>query len=1689
MNALLRVTIKVDAAEAAKLRAIAKDLAMVQTAARTTGGAFKTAAVPAELSRWQAATQRVQAAFAKISSAVGTSLVRIGKDMQWTGRQLEFRLTLPILAAGAAATKFALDNERSFTRLKKVYGSVGDDVSELAAELDLLQDAFRALSDIYGISLDQVIDIGAGWAQAGAQGAELAKITRATMDVMILGSMDAATATESLIQVMAGYRLSVEDLTDAIAVLNTVENETQVNFSDLIEVIERSAGVARNSGVSIRELASMTAALVPMSGTAQQVGNAIKSMANKIMVASGPTAEALRLLGVQAENIANLSLTERLELMAEGWSKLTQNEKVWVGANLATLYQSNRIVTLLDDLSSGQSRYRQAMDATADSQRNLNTLQREIGIYLASTPQAFDILTTRIKNMMAEAIVPLLPLLQVLLQYVVQAVHWFTNLDPATQKLIAAFVGFLAILGPVVAYIGVMFTAIGSIFNGIKGLIGVVLLLVKPFAALAVMILKSVGVMAALKAAAAALGVSVGGLVAIIVAVVAAVGLLAYAFRDELGAAIRWIWDNLSKLPSFLNQVFGGGVRAVIGALSALPRAVLTIFQAVIRIIAAAARAFYSWLSYFNPFARHSPSLVEQVQAGVAIIMDEYSKLGDAGTQIQALAEGFGAHFATLAGIYEKFEADDLNDEIESVSIFGQVAVDAYLGARQQIDQMNLALAEAKKAVEAQREVVEELERALEEANRQIDQEENLLQKLEADAESLEEAVSSARREIERLAGMSITGMGAYDDALFQNEMQQRQQDLIIAQRTVSLGGRDYVTGVDEEGNEVRIDDATIEAARRTLDMLRAEADVLRAQRDLQYDPQTREIDLLANPRAEMDFDDIISGIQNERATIDTLQPQLDEANRLVEEKRAYVDQLKLERDEIELKLDAEKAKLEELEEAYDAIESAINDMTAALDEFLSRAEQARSEAESAAAGGAGGVGGGGPLPGDWELPGGTGGLFGDGGELADLETLVAEWEAEAAAMFGAIDIDIAKWFSDLWVDIQGRFAQLGSNIGGFFGQVGNWLYQTLGLDRIDWSVVGNWFAGLGGAIASGVGALGNFFAPVVDFFMGLFGGDGTIAGIFTGFRETVGGVLSWIGERFSEFIQSDWWQNTVEIFSGIAQTIGTALSETYATISTWITWFVGAWSIAWNFVKIPFMLFIDLFTTMSQMALGVARGVWNTVFEVVRTALTAIWQVAQPILSMIWGVIRNTWDFVYEITLATWNLISGIVTGALEVVRGIITTVMSILRGDWEGAWNGIKEIFSGVWNIIVAIAASGRDVLLGIFNFILDVGRTIWNGVVDTIFGAGAAIATIIEGLGRILWGLWGTIWSLAETAWNGIKNGLIGIAGAIRDGIGAAISGIWGVVRGILNSVIDVANWFIRGINTVTRQFSIPGIPEIGLIGGAPPGASTGPTSRIGGVLMASGGVVPIGGGMKVNQATAIVGEGSKVWPEFVIPTDPQYRSRALAFLFQAMQKLGVGGMASGGVVPGYAIGGIIDWGKDRIDDIKNAAKTAASLALRAALAGPSKAFDLMVGALPDFGWFDWAKKAAIRLKNEAYTWIVNFGDTNGGGAFADRMIQQAISTARTATSTPAPTTTVRRAAMAADGGIARATRGGVPLIVAEGGRDEAIIPLPDGWERDGVGGKTVINIYGNLEFPNITDPADAEAFIRNLEALAS
>lgn len=637
------------------------------------------------------------------------------KDLQWVGRQIEYNFTLPLLLAGGLATKFFLDNQKGLTRIVKTYGDVGASADRLSVKfLTLGQNlqsvnrgamseteqvsydmgrALRSLSDIFGTSQADVNALAADWAAAGATGTGLAKSVRSTMEAMVVGDFtDTQEAFQTLITLQQTYKMSSDELRTTLGQLNAIENQTAAQFADLAVGVSKAGASARTAGIDVRHLSAMIAVLTPAAGSAETAGNGLKTIISRLLAPTRAAAETLKEIGINVDSLAWQSQngTQRLETLARAFDDLNGAQKAVVSADVAGRFQLNRfdllmedIAASLDDATRSHSTYQRALDATADSTGDNSAVMRqyrdEIAIFLASTPQGFQILVTRMKNAMSQIITPLIPAIMNVLSLIQQLVQKFANLDPGLQRMILLGLIAMAAVGPIARVTGAVGLLASIILRAFGPAIGLVMGLGKAFAFLFL---------------------TSGGWITLAVAAVVAAGIAIYVFRDKVTDALRGVARSFGDLP-----------RAIAGAL-----------RAAIAVVAAAARAFFEWLSYLNPFARHSPSIVDQVRAGTALIPKLYAAAAaEAGDILRNAKDDLQAFLGVTAPARRSSELaqrSEQRSQIVSGTPSAGPQVDALYG---DLDRLNPLLAELKKQWEDQQKVVDAANQAYADFKDQFD--------------------------------------------------------------------------------------------------------------------------------------------------------------------------------------------------------------------------------------------------------------------------------------------------------------------------------------------------------------------------------------------------------------------------------------------------------------------------------------------------------------------------------------------------------------------------------------------------------------------------------------------------------------------------------------------------------------------------------------------------------------------------------------------------------------------------------------------------------------------------------------------------------------------------------------------------------------------------------------------------------
>ncbi len=357
-------------------------------------------------------------------------------------------------------------------------------------------------------------------------------------------------------------------------------------------------------------------------------------------------------------------------------------------------------------------------------------------------------------------------------------------------------------------------------------------------------------------------------------------------------------------------------------------------------------------------------------------------------------------------------------------------------------------------------------------------------------------------------------------------------------------------------------------------------------------------------------------------------------------------------------------------------------------------------------------------------------------------------------------------------------------------------------------------------------------------------------------------------------------------------------------------TWFHNAVTAVWDGIRIG------------------ALFLWTVVLQPVFAAIWAGLQMVGAAALWLWeNALGPAFAFIWEAAKILFAIVAVAVIAPLVIAFNILSAA-----GLW--LWqNGLKPTFEGiaavalfVWKWIIQPTF---DAWMATFRALADLALWLWRTILQPAFeGIGAAASWAWRNLikpafdGIATGASW--LWEHAlQPAFEAIKGALTPVGeafGKAKDMIGKAWGELQDITKKPVNFLIETV--YTNGIKAVWDKVAdfvhLPHLPD-------------GPK------LLAAGGTVGPGWGeavpMVVNRPTAIVGEGNPRFPEYVIPTDPRYRARALALHAAAGTQL----MADGGIL-GKVWGTITDVVGDGVDLLKDGADL---------LTNPGKIWDKVTG----------------------------------------------------------------------------------------------------------------------------------------------
>jgi len=306
-----------------------------------------------------------------------TQLINFGKNTQWAGRQLTVGLAMPAILFGSqAVTAFKAVNTE-LTRLQRLYGEGLTPPSQ--AQLNQISGQVlnlgKNIAQQMGIAQSETVKVAANFAAMGIQGQNLLNITTQTQRLSKLGAIDATQATAAIVSLQNVYKVSTQDLGNAVNFLSSMQKQTTMSLSDMTDAIPRVGPIMAQLGGTYKDTAVMLLAMKEAGVPAAQAANALKSAMASIIAPTSAATKEFASFGINLATIKNAGTpVQMIEALQSSLVRLAPLAREQLIEKLFGKFQFARVSALLDNFGKVGSQTQNALKVAGATNAQLATL-------------------------------------------------------------------------------------------------------------------------------------------------------------------------------------------------------------------------------------------------------------------------------------------------------------------------------------------------------------------------------------------------------------------------------------------------------------------------------------------------------------------------------------------------------------------------------------------------------------------------------------------------------------------------------------------------------------------------------------------------------------------------------------------------------------------------------------------------------------------------------------------------------------------------------------------------------------------------------------------------------------------------------------------------------------------------------------------------------------------------------------------------------------------------------------------------------------------------------------------------------------------------------------------------------------------------------------------------------------------
>lgn len=385
---------------------------------------------------------------AAVAKDVDGSLARVGSKVSSTGATLSKTVTLPLVAAFAAA---GVGIVAAGNKVDEALDTIAIKSGATGAALDGLESSFRNVAGKVPDDFNKVAEaIGMVHQRTGATGPALEGLTTQILTLSRITGEDLATTIENSTRLFGDWGIAADDQGAALDRLFKVSQVTGTGVNDLSQLLVTFGGPLRQLGFSMDEAAVMIGKFQREGVNTELVLGSMRTSLGRMAKAGEEPIETFRRVTDEIKNAGSAGEANAIALELFG---------ARAGPDMAAAIREGRFE--LGEMMAASGNFEGSISKTAKA---TDGWAETWGKFRNKLILAVEPIATKL----FAALDQFLPKLEPVLDWIGRAIDAFTNLDPKWQLLIAGIVAAVAAAGPLLSILGAVIPVLAAIAGAIS---------------------------------------------------------------------------------------------------------------------------------------------------------------------------------------------------------------------------------------------------------------------------------------------------------------------------------------------------------------------------------------------------------------------------------------------------------------------------------------------------------------------------------------------------------------------------------------------------------------------------------------------------------------------------------------------------------------------------------------------------------------------------------------------------------------------------------------------------------------------------------------------------------------------------------------------------------------------------------------------------------------------------------------------------------------------------------------------------------------------------------------------------------------------------------------------------------------------------------------------------------------------